>query len=152
MEPRHRRASHRSTPWQVQAVARELKQELGVTFDEQQECYYLGGWSTGRARDNTINDSFTALAVQLSSADFTTSAEEEDIEARWIEWRPLLNQWREGGKKSLARRWTSSLDGGVCTYTEFNRRPDAPPKPSLGVSCCRHRAGGDAGARHVRGG
>jgi len=94
----------------VETLKRELKEELDVTVDEHSEFFYLGGWSTGRARDNTSNDSFTMLAVRLASEYFKPDRKEIH-QAQWFEWTPLLKQWREKGKDRHGRKVTD-LDLG----------------------------------------
>ena len=51
-----------------------------------------GGWSAGRARDNMSNDNFSAFAVTLASEEFRMDRK-EIFEAKWFEWRPLLDMW-----------------------------------------------------------
>ena len=68
----------------------------------------MGGWSQSRARDNLINDSFAAFVVHLKHDSFQPD-DKEIQEARFFEWRPLLDKWRaadrpkpqQGGSKSL---------------------------------------------------
>ena len=74
------------------ALARELYEEIGVTIDAGKGIQYLGGWSAGRARDNMSNDNFSAFAVTLASEEFRMDRK-EIFEAKWFEWRPLLDMW-----------------------------------------------------------
>ena len=67
----------------VEALRRELNEELGVTVDESKPVYYLGGWSQSKARDNLVNDSFCAFAVTLKDKKFSTD-HKEIFEARWF--------------------------------------------------------------------
>ena len=58
---------------------------------------YLGGWQQSRARDNLINDNFSAFLVKAKSDDF--SVDEKEIHAaQWFAWSKLLDAWRDAGK------------------------------------------------------
>jgi len=100
----------------LETLIREVYEEVNVKVDEAWDgVRYLGGWSAGRARDNVINDNFSAFAVRLQSEEFEPDCKEIH-EARWFEWRSLLNAWihagRPGGRKfetdlGLARKTDS---------------------------------------------
>lgn len=86
----------------VEALARELREEVGVKVDTTQPIHYLAGWSSGRARDNLMNDNFSAFAVVLQSEAF--QADNKEIsEAQWFVWAEIMAQWdaqgQPGGKK-----------------------------------------------------
>ena len=52
----------------IEALKREVGEEVNVAIDEAWDgMRYLGGWSAGRARDNLVNDSFSAFSVKLKS-------------------------------------------------------------------------------------
>ena len=52
----------------LETLIREVHEEVRVHVDQTWEgVCYLGGWSAGRARDNLINDNFSAFAVRLQS-------------------------------------------------------------------------------------
>jgi 8-oxo-dGTP pyrophosphatase MutT (NUDIX family) len=64
-------------------------------------AHYLGGWQQSRARDNIINDNFSAFLVKV--ADDNYRADHLEIEnADWFEWKPLLDAWRAAGKPTKA--------------------------------------------------
>ena len=57
-----------------------------VDLDLDKPVQYLGGWSSGRARDNLCNDNFGAFAVHLKSESFHAD-QKEIFEARWFDWK-----------------------------------------------------------------
>jgi 8-oxo-dGTP pyrophosphatase MutT (NUDIX family) len=91
----------------IQTLAREVREEVGVQVDFSQDVLYIGGWSTGRARDNLTNDNFSAFAVRMKSEVFHNDCKEV-FEASWFEWRPLLDAWVAQGKPDDRR--VKSLD------------------------------------------
>lgn len=58
---------------------------------------YLGGYQQSRARDNLINDNFSTFLVRAETDHFKADFKEIH-HAQWIEWRPLLQKWRNAGK------------------------------------------------------
>jgi len=92
----------------LEALEREVYEELQAEIDLSRGATLVGGWSQSRARDNLINDSFAAFVVHLKHDAFKPD-DKEIQEARFFEWRPLLEKWRaasrpaprQGGSKSL---------------------------------------------------
>ena len=83
----------------VETLRRELEEEVGVELDEEDgRSQYLGGGSTGRARDNLSNDSFSAFVVHVKSEEHQVDHQEIN-EAEWFVWKPLLDTWRGEGSK-----------------------------------------------------
>ena len=85
----------------VEALTREVKEEVGLEVDRDRPIQYLGGWSSGRARDNLSNDNFSAFAAHVTSDAFIVD-NKEIFECAWFEWKPLLDEWiaqgRPGGR------------------------------------------------------
>lgn len=79
------------------ALMREAKEELGVRVDPTKGGAYLGGWQQGRARDNSINDNFSAFAVWLESEHYQPD-NDEISRATFFTWRPMLEAWRQQQK------------------------------------------------------
>jgi len=83
------------------ALAREVQEEVHVTLDlDGFGAYLVGGWNESRARENLINDNFSAFVVRMKSEEF--EVDDKEIEqARFFEWRPLLKAWRDQNKPDL---------------------------------------------------
>jgi len=81
----------------IDALARELREEVGVEVDFGTPPQFLAGWSESRARDNLVNDSFCAFAVRLKSLDYSTD-KKEIFEAVWFDAAELLAAWGKVGK------------------------------------------------------
>ena len=81
----------------IEALRREVYEELGVSVDESKPVYYLGGWSRSKARDNYMNDSFGSFAVTVKDKAFRTD-HMEIFEAQWFDWKALLRLWSSRGK------------------------------------------------------
>lgn len=80
------------------ALAREAHEEVNVTLDlDGFGAYLVGGWHESRARENTINDHFSAFVVRMTSDEFAVDNKEIE-KARLFEWRPLLQAWRDQSK------------------------------------------------------
>ena len=81
----------------VNTLAREAQEELGVTIDWTFGIYFVGGYHKGRARENSVNDNFSAFLARVKTWEFTPDGAEIK-RAGFVEWRPLLDQWRAQGK------------------------------------------------------
>jgi len=86
----------------VDGLKREIREEVGVTIDENVAPYYLGGYQAARARDNRINDNFSVFAVRAASDHFEID-NKEIHDARWMPWRTLLDAWIAAGKPAADR-------------------------------------------------
>ena len=81
----------------LEALQREVREEVGATVDLSRGATMVGGYSKGRARDNTINDSFAAFVVFLK--DTTVSVDRNEIsECTFLDWRWILQLWRDKGR------------------------------------------------------
>ena len=84
----------RATP---PALRRELREEVNATVDATWDGQrYVGGWQQGRARDNLVNDNFSAFVVKLATDHFAVDGKEIH-EARWFDYKMLLGLWRAVG-------------------------------------------------------
>jgi len=81
----------------LEALAREVGEEVSARVDESWGAYFLGGWQEGRARDGLVNDNFSAFAMKMADEAFTVDNKEIE-KARFFEWRPLLEAWRKAGR------------------------------------------------------
>jgi 8-oxo-dGTP pyrophosphatase MutT (NUDIX family) len=81
----------------LDALARELFEEVGVEVDISKPKEYLAGWSESRARDNLVNDSFAAFAVHLKNETIRTD-KKEIFEAEWFDVEQLLSEWNRLGQ------------------------------------------------------
>ena len=54
----------------LDALAREVSEEVGVRLDASFAPVVVGGWQMCRARDNVINDNFRVFVVRAASEDF----------------------------------------------------------------------------------
>lgn len=85
---------------QLSGLRREVHEECGITLEEDDKSVaYLGGWSVSLARDNYSNDNLSMFAVRATSEDLKVD-QKEISEARWFEWRPLLDTWRGQGRQN----------------------------------------------------
>jgi len=80
------------------ALCREVWEEIRAIVNEDIPPVYLGGWQQGMARENMINDNFSAFAVTLKSEEFKADGVEIQ-RAAFLEWKPVLEAWRQGGKR-----------------------------------------------------
>ena len=60
----------------LDALVREVREEVEVAVDRSWGPFYLGGWQQARARDNLINDNFSVFAVRLTNEDFVANKRE----------------------------------------------------------------------------
>ena len=72
------------------------------------QVHYLAGWSESRARDNLINDSFSAFAVTLKAgpteaSDGFRTDKKEIFEAHWFVWKDLMSAWDAKGKPNTKK-------------------------------------------------
>ena len=81
----------------LETLEREVYEELRAEVDLSRGATMVGGWSQARARDNLVNDSFGAFVVHLKHDVFEPD-DREISEARFFEWRPILETWRERGR------------------------------------------------------
>ena len=84
----------------LQALEREMREEVSLRLDltsEELPPHYLGGWQQSRARDNLINDNFSAFVVKCASDDFEVDRSEVN-HAAWFDWKVLLEAWRDAGR------------------------------------------------------
>ena len=81
----------------VDAACREVHEEVGVKVDLSKPIEYLGGYSRGRARDNLINDNFSAFALHAADETFQTD-HKEIFHAAWFDVRDLIQQWQTKGR------------------------------------------------------
>ena len=81
----------------INTLAREAKEELSVALDWTFGAYYLGGYHKARARENSVNDNFSVFVARLQSEDFKPDGVEIK-RAGFVEWRPLLEQWKAQGR------------------------------------------------------
>jgi len=86
----------------VEAVAREVNEEVGVVVDDSMPMEYLGGYSQGRARDNLVNDNFAAFAVRVKSEEIKVDRKEIFL-AKWFDCRRLVEAWRAKGHEMTKR-------------------------------------------------
>ena len=97
----------------LEALRREAGEEVSAKVDLAKGATYVGGWSIGGARDQVVNDSFSAFVAHLGSDEFEVDGREVQ-EARFFEWRPLLAQWRKlKGKADLPKK--VPLDLGIAS-------------------------------------
>jgi len=129
----------------LDALVREVREEVEVAVDRSWGPFYLGGWQQARARDNLINDNFSVFAVRLTNEDFVAN-KREVREARFFEWRPLLEAWRAAGQpeaglshaehaavpsgQKINRElllWLDTYERGQCLKTRFASRRQGLP-------------------------
>jgi len=87
----------------LDALSRELREETQLTLDLRSfKPQLLGGYQESRARDNLVNDNFSAFLVKAADDTFTADGVEV-VEARWFEWRSLLEMWVNVGRPTTGR-------------------------------------------------
>ena len=92
-----------------------MREELSARVDDSWSPFYLGGWQTGRARDELVNDNFSAFAVKLRDEQFEVDHKEIE-KARFFEWRPLLQAWRNAGRPKDFR---TPVGGETCKFDKY---------------------------------
>ena len=87
----------------LDALAREVGEEVGVALDEEWEgVRFLGGYQQEKARDGLVNDSFAAFSVKATTDEFVIDGKEIRA-AHWVAWRPLLERWIASGRPQQKR-------------------------------------------------
>ena len=82
----------------LDALERELREEVNLKLDlVGWGAEYLGGWQQAKARDNLVNDNFSAFLVKASDDGFKAD-ESEITHADWFPWKQMLETWRAAGK------------------------------------------------------
>ena len=84
----------------LEALQRELREEVSLSLaltSSELPPHYLGGYQQSRARDNLVNDNFSAFVVHCSSDDFEVDRAELE-HAAWFDWKALLQAWRDAGR------------------------------------------------------
>ena len=81
----------------LDALVREVREEVEVAVDRSWGPFYLGGWQQARARDNLINDNFSVFVVRCET-EYMKPDGIEIKEAHWLPWKPILEAWRAAGK------------------------------------------------------
>ena len=82
---------------------------------------YLGGWQKGKARDDSVNDNFSAFAVRAITEDFAIDHKEIGV-AMWLPWRELLAAWRDAGRPA---------DGKITPLDGCKGLPDGKPTDAM---------------------
>ena len=121
---RRRRAARRARRSQTSAhlpPAPPLR-TVGITnLDPAFAPVYLGGWQKGKARDDSVNDNFSAFAVRAITEDFAIDHKEIGV-AMWLPWRELLAAWRDAGRPA---------DGKITPLEGCKGLPDGKPGVSV---------------------
>ena len=87
----------------LDALAREVGEEVGVALDEEWEgVRFLGGYQQEKARDGLVNDNFAAFSVKATTGEFEIDGKEIRA-AHWVAWRPLLERWIASGRPQQKR-------------------------------------------------
>lgn len=84
------------------ALEREMREEVNVTLDLSWPPHFVGGYQHSRARDNMVNDNFTAFLAKVASDEFTADMAEIKL-AAWFDWRDLLQKWEASGSPKSTR-------------------------------------------------
>ena len=96
--------------------------QVGITnLDPAFAPVYLGGWQKGKARDDSVNDNFSAFAVRAITEDFAIDHKEIGV-AMWLPWRELLAAWRDAGRPA---------DGKITPLEGCKGLPDGKPGVSV---------------------
>lgn len=96
--------------------------QVGITnLDPAFAPVYLGGWQKGKARDDSVNDNFSAFAVRAITEDFAIDHKEIGV-AMWLPWRELLAAWRDAGRPA---------DGKITPLDGCKGLPDGKPGVSV---------------------
>jgi len=100
----------------LEAVAREVHEEVGVQVDWRSESVvrdarYLGGYQESRARDNLVNDCFSAYSVRTERREIQVD-NVEISKAKWFRRQVLLDAWEAPWtSRPSTRRRGMSLGG-----------------------------------------
>jgi len=86
----------------LEALSREIKEEVGATVDSSYRAKLLGGHQQAKSHDALMNTNFQIFAVRLLTDDFRVDGVEVK-EARWFSCDALLSSWVEAGRPS--RDW-----------------------------------------------
>ena len=86
----------------IEALKREVREEVGAIVDDNFSPVYLGGYQLARARDDRINDNFSAFLVKATSTDFQVDGKEIH-EARWLPWKELHDAWVNAQRPTSGR-------------------------------------------------
>ena len=80
-------------------LAREAREEVGLSIDSSFAPVAVGGWHLSRARDARVNDNFHAFVVRAASEDVKLDMNEVSS-ARWFDNSALLSLYASAGHPS----------------------------------------------------
>ena len=95
---------------EIDALHREIREEVGVKLNAAVPPIYLGGYQVAKARDDRVNDNFSAFAVRAYSEYFDVDHKEIE-KAMWLPWEPLLSEWLAAGRPITD--WNVALKSSV---------------------------------------
>jgi len=78
------------------SLAREASEEVGLGIDDAFAPVAVGGWHLSRARDDRVNDNFSAFVVRATSERFRLDMNEVSA-ARWFDTEALLEAYQAAG-------------------------------------------------------
>mmetsp|Transcript_46516 Transcript_46516/g.63141 ORF Transcript_46516/g.63141 Transcript_46516/m.63141 type:complete len:154 (+) Transcript_46516:2-463(+) len=124
----------------IDALTRELKEEVGSDLDAEFAPLFLGGYQESRARDDLCNDNWSALVVRLQ--DDTVQADDKEIKlVAWFDWRALLEAWRSGERANKKIQVDMATVAPTCTDQSKNLVDAKVPhlldryEKGLGIEC-----------------
>eukprot|EP01119_Soliformovum_irregulare_P005772 TRINITY_DN17523_c0_g1_i1.p1 TRINITY_DN17523_c0_g1~~TRINITY_DN17523_c0_g1_i1.p1 ORF type:complete len:257 (-),score=70.89 TRINITY_DN17523_c0_g1_i1:40-810(-) len=102
----------------LEAIVREIQEEVGLEVDQEKPVFYLGGWNKKRVRFGCINDNFSCYVLKATSEDLKLDVT-EIREAMWVPLEDFTSNADTHGLQSEGIAWCLNyMNGRYLTVNE----------------------------------